>query len=1000
MFAVPWQFQSAAPRLRSDTFPLISPLPVWLQYKELWGNEACTGCLPGFFSPIIGATDNGVCSGCAPGTYSTAVGAVQCVSCPANANSRAESTTARACKCNAGYTGADGAECSACVAGTYKYTAGSGGCMYCPRGKFSTVPGADHSVYCFDCPANSHSPAGSNQSCTCNAGYEKDLYTGGCSAIPSHQQQSVSYLTQVFSFLTNGNSVLLLDDYLSRDGDETLFWIMDVNGDGSVPFEEFQRCILVDHNWENDFNDDCFSDDRMMMFSYFMSLVSEETAEDYSILSVLKTDVMAAITKEGIDVGIALEQANVFMSIMDADSDGKVSLTEFDRGAKSAYLSSYGPPEFYSVSLGSTDFFRQNYWPYTNAFTKMDRDGDNRLTLQECFEAGFDFMICHVFSPMAERPQFGSGSGSGSAQVAGVTFDSISQVNQHHPVARALTALAEGCQPCSGTRSTCPNAEAVCEGHGYSESECLALGNSCCQWDPNTNPADLGWPAAPGTSTGACWSAIGDSPCPGGSSSGSGMDCSCDFLTADLCTSHGCTWGGWDHGEGCNSKFCEDMPGFFDKDGDGCDVWAENPSWCEGSPEDGVFDPPSEYANADGIDPSMACCVCRRSQFCEAPEAPVVDTDPCYENFVQGDQSPESCSDPFLGGIVGCCYDVMLGNCSTCYSDGDCTKAPFYCAQKYLDECGADASNTSVASESFLARAGSCAVSPTDPTAAYWNHPGYVLRGYYKTTTARSGIQSEDACAEVCGDLDECNAFIYINAQRLCIFLVGDVEEVCVEGSPDCVFTVEDIYGGTTERTPTDGPLWVYDNGGLYCAKNAMECGCTREYFQCLLQNSCEGEDAQISSFADMCSSRGCSSTQCGLYWPKSSAFASECTNDFFDCLVATDGDCVCTSNFVTCMSTDQDAVALDMRTGLTLIDMCTLEGCTSEDCGLEEEYCNATSLTCATEHMACSGGAYEYIGWDPQKTGLDNIGSPPVLNRASISFSPFAGNTPESVKI
>ena len=108
----------------------------------------------------------------------------------------------------------------------------------------------------------------------------------------------------------------------------------------------------------------------------------------------------------------------------------------------------------------------------------------------------------------------------------------------------------------------------------------------------------------------------------------------------------------------------------------------------------------------------------------------------------------------------------------------------------------------------------------------------------------------------------------------------------------------------------------------------------------------------------------------------------------------------MCTSNFVTCMSTDQDAVALDMRTGLTLIDMCTLEGCTSEDCGLEEEYCNATSLTCATEHMACSGGAYEYIGWDPQKTGLDNIGSPPVLNRASIRFSPFAGNTPESVKM
>jgi len=63
--------------------------------------------------------------------------------------------------------------------------------------------------------------------------------------------------------------------------------------------------------------------------------------------------------------------------------------------------------------------------------------------------------------------------------------------------------------------------ETVCEGHGYSESECWALG--CCQWDPTTNPADQGGPAAPGTSTGACWSSVGDSPCHGyGSGFGEG----------------------------------------------------------------------------------------------------------------------------------------------------------------------------------------------------------------------------------------------------------------------------------------------------------------------------------------------------------------------------------------------------------------------------------------------------------------------------------------------
>jgi hypothetical protein len=56
---------------------------------------------------------------------------------------------------------------------------------------------------------------------------------------------------------------------------------------------------------------------------------------------------------------------------------------------------------------------------------------------------------------------------------------------------------------------------------------------------------------------------------------------------------------------------CIDMPGYADSDGDTCEDWAQNPTWCSGSWEDGVFDPPSMYANAQGIDPSTACCVCR-----------------------------------------------------------------------------------------------------------------------------------------------------------------------------------------------------------------------------------------------------------------------------------------------------------------------------------------------------------------------------------------------------
>jgi hypothetical protein len=329
----------------------------------------------------------------------------------------------------------------------------------------------------------------------------------------------------------------------------------------------------------------------------------------------------------------------------------------------------------------------------------------------------------------------------------------------------------------------------------------------------------------------------------------------------------------------------------------------------------------------------------------------------------------------------------MLGNCSACLKDDDCSNAPFFCAQKFLNECGANAHNTSVSSESFIARASSCAVSPSDTKAAFWNHPGYVLRGSYRTTTARSGIRYPAGCAEICGGLDECDAFIFIESERLCMFFVGYFEDICTAGMPGCVYTIEDLYGTVSKMDPNGRPLWVYDQGGIYCAHNAMECGCTREYFQCLQQNGCEGKDDDISVFADMCSSRGCTSDQCGLRWTKSSSFASACTNDFFDCLMASDGDCLCTSNFVDCMAADQDAVAIDMKTGLTLIDLCTLEGCTSEDCGLDQEYCNATSLKCATDHIACSGGAYDYISWDVVKSGTSGPGLKPYIDRGYISF-------------
>ena len=53
---------------------------------------------------------------------------------------------------------------------------------------------------------------------------------------------------------------------------------------------------------------------------------------------------------------------------------------------------------------------------------------------------------------------------------------------------------------------------------------------------------------------------------------------------------------------------CIDMPDYLDRQGRTCQYWQN--AMCGGSPEDGVLELPTEYANADGISPAWACCAC------------------------------------------------------------------------------------------------------------------------------------------------------------------------------------------------------------------------------------------------------------------------------------------------------------------------------------------------------------------------------------------------------
>ena len=113
--------------------------------------------------------------------YSTAVGAIStCQSCPANSVSPAGSKEQADCKCGAGSAGSAGS-CTTCVAGKYKIASGDGACMLCLADQYSTAVGAISNT-CQPCPANSVSPAGSNEQTDCKCGAGSTGSAGSCTA--------------------------------------------------------------------------------------------------------------------------------------------------------------------------------------------------------------------------------------------------------------------------------------------------------------------------------------------------------------------------------------------------------------------------------------------------------------------------------------------------------------------------------------------------------------------------------------------------------------------------------------------------------------------------------------------------------------------------------------------------------------------------------------------------------------------------------------------------
>lgn len=125
------------------------------EIKTNVGNEDCQQCE----DHQKATSDRLECEPCNANEYLSVLLTVAeelhiCNNCPLNSVSPEGSVNVEDCKCNLGFTGADGGLCTACAAGTYKRTLGSSACLSCGLNSFSV--GSERT---------------SQESCSCNAGY-------------------------------------------------------------------------------------------------------------------------------------------------------------------------------------------------------------------------------------------------------------------------------------------------------------------------------------------------------------------------------------------------------------------------------------------------------------------------------------------------------------------------------------------------------------------------------------------------------------------------------------------------------------------------------------------------------------------------------------------------------------------------------------------------------------------------------------------------------------
>lgn len=145
-------------------------------FNDRLNQETCSKCPAGKFSEVDTATSAETCQICPVGF--SADGQSQCDACPGNSETLEPGAAyLQDCKCNAGYTGADGSTCVHCGPGKYKEEKGSAECTNCRADTYSAELANEFESDCNGCDSNAQAPEGSDSrdDCKCKVGWTSKI---------------------------------------------------------------------------------------------------------------------------------------------------------------------------------------------------------------------------------------------------------------------------------------------------------------------------------------------------------------------------------------------------------------------------------------------------------------------------------------------------------------------------------------------------------------------------------------------------------------------------------------------------------------------------------------------------------------------------------------------------------------------------------------------------------------------------------------------------------